>query len=229
MHIHILQHVSFEGPGFVATWANTYAHKLTTTRLYAGEVLPEHNQYDRLIVMGGPMNIYEYAEYPWLKSEKRFIREAIDQGKTIVGICLGAQLLADVLGAKVYAGPKKEIGWFPITLTSKGRASRFFAGTPDHFSVLHWHGDTFDLPDDCVHLASSAVCTNQAFIFDNRVLGLQFHCEATSSSLAALLDHCEHELEPADYVQTRYAIEQGGSANIPFLHGVMKTFLEQLP
>ena len=132
-----------------------------------------------MIVMGGPMNIYEEKKYPWLLREKCFIEDATKTGKVVIGICLGAQIIADVLGANVYAGEHKEIGWFPIFRTKEAGESIVFRDFPSELEVFHWHGDSFDLPSGCIRLAESAACPNQAFIYDERVVGLQFHLEVT--------------------------------------------------
>ncbi len=133
------------------------------------------------------MNVYEEAEYPWLAAEKAFIAAAIGAGKPVLGICLGAQLIAAVLGGTVSKGPQPEIGWYPVELTPAGRELPLFAGFPDRFTALHWHGDTFSIPPGATHVASSAACANQAFAYDGgRVVGLQFHLEETRESLAQL-------------------------------------------
>lgn len=229
MRLHILQHVAFEGPGHIAEWAHKHEHALSSTHLYQGETLPAHDQYDRLVIMGGPMNIHEHNEYPWLEQEKTFIKGAVDQEKTVLGICLGAQLLADILGAEVSPGQEKEIGFFPIKLNETGKNIPLFAGFPECFEVLHWHGDTFSIPDQALHFASSEACQNQAFLFNNRVLGLQFHFESTEASLQALLNNCEHELVPASYVQNRQQIEMLAMRNFNQLHSLLESILDRLP
>ncbi len=201
MHIHYLQHVPFEGLGSIQTWAIDHGHSLSATRFYQNDPLPELKDFDWLIVMGGPMNIYEEEKYRWLKTEKAFIKEAITANKTVIGICLGAQLIADVLGAKVYQGKHKEIGWFPIELTAEASNYPVFADLPQKITVFHWHGDTFDLPPGAVHLALSEGCTNQAFIYNHRVLGLQFHLESTPESLEQIITNCRDEMVPGKYVQ----------------------------
>lgn len=202
MRIHYLQHVSFEGPGIIADYCRLNGHILTATRLYEGELLPDVNEIDLLVIMGGPMNIFEEGKYPWLRGEKQFLREAIDLGKTVLGICLGAQLLADVLGARVFSGDFKEIGWFPITLTDEGRKEEVSVFFQEYLPVFHWHGDTFTMPEGAVHLAKSEGCQNQAFIFNERVLALQFHLESTQESISSLIDNCADEIVEAKYIQS---------------------------
>ena len=202
MRIHYLQHVSFEGPGIIADYARSNGHTLTATRLFDGESLPDVNEVDLLVVMGGPMNIYEEDKYPWLAGEKQFIRYAIDAGKAVLGICLGAQLIADVLGSRVFPGNFKEIGWFPISLTHEARQTDILIHFPENFSVFHWHGDTFAIPQGAVHLARSEGCQNQAFIYNERVLALQFHLESTPESIGALIENCADEIVGGEYIQS---------------------------
>lgn len=202
MRIHYFQHVPFEGLASIERWARFKEHTLTVTKFYKNNRLPEIEEIDWLIVLGGPMNIYEEDKYPWLTAEKTFIRKAVESNKTVVGICLGAQLIADVLGAKVYPGKYKEIGWFPIRLTQEARQSNIFGFLPEQFNVFHWHGDTFDLPAGAVHLARSAGCENQAFVYNECILGLQFHLESTEQSIRQIVRNCENELIQAPYVQS---------------------------
>lgn len=229
MQIHVVQHVPFEGPASFADWALDRRHQLTTTRLYQGDALPEiDDSWDWLLVMGGPMNVYEEARYPWLAAEKAFIGRAIAAGKTVIGVCLGAQLIAAALGARVRRAIEKEIGWFPVDLTRQGRDSLFGDVLPERFVAFHWHGDTFDIPAGAPPLASSAVCPNQAFLYQGRVLGLQLHMEVTPESVAHLLAHCGDELVPGRYVQTAAAI-QAGAAHCMRLKELLWRLIDRLP
>ncbi len=229
MRIHVLQHVPFEGPGHIAQWVADHGHSLTITRFFANENLPHPHDFDRLMIMGGPMNIYEEKRFPWLIREKVLIREAIDSGKSVVGICLGAQLLADVLGSPVYAGPEKEIGWFPITLTEAGQKSDLLRGLPNEGTVFHWHGDTFDLPPGAVPLAESPACRQQAFLYDNRILGLQFHLESTPDTVQQILAHCRHELVAGRFIQTEAEIVAASPALYLKINNLLVTLLTRLP
>lgn len=201
MKIHYLQHVPFETPASIETWALEHKHDLSATRFYADESLPLVEDIDWLVVMGGPMNIYEESQYTWLTQEKRFIEQAITANKTVIGICLGSQLIADVLGSQVYRGEYKEIGWFPIQLTKEAQNSTLFGRLPQRFTVFHWHGDTFDLPPGATRLAYSEVCKNQAFIYNQRVLGLQFHLESTQESVSQIITNCGNEIVEDKYIQ----------------------------
>ena len=200
MKVHSLEHQSYEGPGRIADWVRARGHVLTRTALYAGEVPPPLAGFDLLVVMGGSMNIYAHREHPWLVAEKRFLGEVIAAGKPVLGICLGAQLLADVLGGKVFQNAEKEIGWWPVRVFDR-RAP--FAAFPETLTVMHWHGDTFSLPPGARAVADSEGCAQQAFVHGERVVGLQFHLEQGPVAVAELAEACAAELVPARYVQTR--------------------------
>jgi len=179
MRVHWLQHAAHEGLGCIEPWLRERGHALRGTRLHAGESLPAPADFDWLIVMGGPMNIYEHERHPWLVPEKALIRDACVNNKKVLGICLGAQLAADVLGGKVTRNHHEEIGWFDVTLNAIGHKSRLFTGFPDRFQAFHWHGDTFEIPPGALHLMSSEACRNQAFSWHDRVVGIQYHLELT--------------------------------------------------
>lgn len=200
MRIHWLQHADFEDLGVIAPWLAQHGHSVHGTCLYAGEALPEAAGFDALIVMGGPMNIYEHAAHPWLPAEKRLIAAAVEAGRRVLGICLGAQLLADALGGPVRRNEHSEIGWFEVQLTPEGRQSPLLGGLPQNFKAFHWHGDTYALPPGAQHLATSAGCAQQAFSFGERLLGLQFHLEATYANAAEWFRH--ESPAPGEYVQS---------------------------
>ena len=202
MNIHILQHVPFEGPGSIESWAITHGHSITTTRLYAADQFPPLERFDMLVIMGGPMSIHDEFDYTWLKAEKWFIKQVIDSGKPILGICLGAQLLAESLGAEVYPGKEKEIGWFPITLDQAFADSDFGQRFPEQAEVFHWHGETFTLPDESVRIAYSEACENQGFIYNDHVIALQFHLETTHVSADSIIANSRDELVEGKYIQT---------------------------
>ncbi|MEE9351633.1 MAG: type 1 glutamine amidotransferase [Thiotrichaceae bacterium] len=202
MRIHHLQHVPFEGLSSMEPVLKAKGHQLTSTHLYDNQALPSIDDIDWLIVMGGPMGIYDEAIYPWLDAEKKFIKQAIDSGKKVLGICLGAQMIADVLGAKVYKGKHKEIGWFDIMCSRGVKDTLLSSVIPEKTTVFHWHGDTFDIPEGAVALAASEACKNQGFIYDDRVIAFQFHLETTLESATALIENCGNELDGSKYVQT---------------------------
>jgi GMP synthase-like glutamine amidotransferase len=203
MRIACVTHVPFEGPDSIAEWADLRGHTLRRIAAVT-EAWPEAGDFDMLVVMGGPMGVYDVVENPWLVSERAFLTSAIEAGKLVLGVCLGSQMLADALGGSVHAGESKEIGWFPVHRTETGDASALFSAWPDESVVAHWHGDTFELPPPMLPALSSALTPNQAFeALDGRVVGLQFHLEWTPGSLATLIDECGDEIrEGGSWVQS---------------------------
>ena len=206
MRIHSLQHVPFEDIGSMASDFAARGYSVTSTHWYRGDTAPTLDSFDALIVMGGPMGIYDEAIYPWLADEKALIKSAIDAGKILLGICLGAQLIADVLGGKVTRNAYKEIGWLPLQITPVAAIhplAQVFTRYPE---VFHWHGDTFALPPGALHLASSQGCANQAYVFQERVYGFQFHLETTPASAQALIEHCSEDIDGSRYTQSAQMI-----------------------
>lgn len=188
MNLRCLQHVPYEPPANIAAWARDRGHELATTRLYADDKLPSVDDYDWLVVMGGPMSVHDEDEHSWLADEKRLLRETVEAGKPVLGVCLGAQLLAEALGAEVDENDEEEIGWFPVSVeNSEGTP---FDVLPEEFDVFHWHGDTFGVPDKARRTATSGACANQAFV-RGKAVGLQFHLEATRASVESLVDASE--------------------------------------
>ena len=147
------------------------------------------------------MGVYDEISYPWLGKEKSLIHKSIESGKVVLGICLGAQLIADVLGAAVFKNNYREIGWFPIERKIDPDKSKIADAFPKKADVFHWHGDCFDLPKGAQRLASSEACQNQGFIVEDRVLGLQFHLETTPAAAALLIENCRDELDNSKFVQ----------------------------
>ncbi len=196
INIHIIQHVEFEGPGIIKDWAEENGHNLTYTHIYNHENFPEVGSFDFLVIMGGPMSVNDTSAYYWIEPEKQFIRACIERGKPILGICLGAQFIAAALGARVYRGPEKEIGWFPVQFhTSWNEIS------PRELTVFHWHSDTFDIPEGANYLAGSQVVPNQGFIYKDNVFALQFHLEVKEGPVEALIENCSDDLTDDPYVQ----------------------------
>lgn len=223
----ILQHVPFEDAGHITEWLERNHHEVTVAHLYKNDGgLTRSAWFDCLIIMGGPMNVYEEELYPWLATEKNLIKEAIETGKAVLGICLGAQLIASVLGATVRKNPHKEIGWFPCKLTHEGCRSFLFSKFPKNFEALHWHGDTFDLPDGALLIASSDACVHQAFVYKERVVGLQFHLESTGLSIERLIDNCKSELIAGKFIQTIDDLRQ--KHFLPQAHTLMESLLEAM-
>jgi GMP synthase-like glutamine amidotransferase len=225
MRVHFLQHVPFEGLGSIEPWLRSRGASLTTTRLFLGESLPAVGQIDFLIAMGGPMSVNDELQLPWLKPEKEFIREIVLRDTPVLGVCLGAQLLASALGARVYPNLLKEIGWFPIqAVPTAGDTFKF----PTECNAFHWHGETFDLPEDTVRLVRSSACENQAFQLKRNVIGLQFHLETTPAGTRSLIKNCRKELIPGPYVQSEAELRATPIESYTAINCLMNTVLAYL-
>lgn len=206
MKIHYLQHVPFEDLGVMEPIFIDSGHQLASTKFYKPYTVPSIHDFDCLIVMGGPMGVNDEAVYPWLHHEKKLIEDAIMNNKTVLGICLGAQLIAQVLGAKVYKNNYREIGWFDIERSNEIDKTILADVFPQRARVFHWHGDTFDIPKKAVRIAKSEACLNQGFIFEDRVIGFQFHLESTPQTVKNLILNCRDEIDGSKHVQSESKI-----------------------
>jgi len=231
MRVHYLQHVPFEGLGSIGPWLQAAGHAATRWPLYESPALPAPSAFDALIALGGPMSVNDESQFPWLAPEKALVREAALAGKPILGICLGAQLLANSLGARVYRNPVKEIGWFPVepapisaAMGSRGGLFSF----PAPIVAFHWHGETFDLPAGAAPLARNGACENQAFQLGRRAIGLQFHLETTPDSIRDLIAHCGDELVAGPGIQGPEAMLAPGPSAFAGLNGEMGRVLDFL-
>ena len=228
MKIHYLQHVPFEGLVYIESWLRKNKVAVSGTRFFKKADLPKTEEVDGLIVLGGPMSVNDIAAYPWLEQETRFIAEMIALGKPVLGICLGAQLIAKAAGAEVYKNPESEIGWFPISWFHASMQGLPELTLPEWMQVFQWHGETFDLPDGAIHLATGRACANQAFLLKERVLGLQFHLEVTPEGVEALIAQCGSDLKSGGrYVQTQCEILRG-YLDFHHLHTHMGKILDAL-
>ena len=226
--VHWFQHVPFEGLGSIGPWLEKRGAQVSSTAFWKGEMPPSVENFDGLIVMGGPMSVHDEAAHPWLRAEKEAIRQAIAQGKVVLGICLGAQLIAEVLGGEVMRNPEREIGWFPIERTLDAAAHPLGAILPHQEPVFHWHGETFSIPAGATLLSRSTACAHQAFAMGDRVLGLQFHLETTAESAVAMVEHGAADLAPGAYVQTAAEIT-GSTAPYARINDAMARLLDSLP
>ena len=226
MRTHYLQHVPFEGLGSIEPWLRASGYEITNTLFIESTRLPDPNEVDLLVVMGGPMSVNDEGECPWLVEEKQFIRGCIQAGKSVFGVCLGAQLIASAMGARVYRNRVKEIGWFPVqgVPSIDGMTFRF----PPLVEVFHWHGETFDLPPGAVRIARSQGCENQAFQFGRSVIGSQFHLETTPESAREIVSHCRAELLPSEYVQSETAILAAAPEKYRAINNLMVELLSYL-
>lgn len=229
MKVHFFQHVEFEGLGNIANWVERHRHTLTGTRFYLGERPPALDDIELLIIMGGPMSVNDEALMPWMREEKEAIAEAIALGKKILGVCLGAQLIADVLGAKVIRAPHKEVGWFPVALTPEGQRSRVTSFLPDSFIAMHWHGEMFGIPAEAKLLASTPGCPNQAFSYgeNERIVGLQFHLDLRPDGVQALARNCASDLAPGEFIQSEAQMMQAAE-NFGQIEEFMAQLLDQM-
>lgn len=225
MHAHYLQHVPFEGLGSIEDWLLRAGYLISSTQFHQADDLPVIDNIDLLIVMGGPMSVNDIDEYPWLTEEKRYIQEVILAGKPVLGICLGAQLIASSMGAEIFNNPEKEIGWFPVkAVKSENKTFQF----PGEIEVFHWHGETFSLPSGAVRIAENECCKNQAFQLGDRVIGLQFHLETTPTSAQAIVANCKDELVDGQYIQTEVEILSTPDERYRSINSLMESVLEYL-
>ena len=223
MRAHYLQHVPFEGLGSIEPWFEAAGYEITHTRFFESTRLPSVDDVQFLVVMGGPMSVNDEDRFPWLVAEKQFIRRAVGSGKPVLGVCLGAQLIASALGARVYPHHCKEIGWFPVSAVAADGSGLFCF--PPQLDAFHWHGETFDLPSGAVRLARSEGCENQAFQLGRCVIGLQFHLETTPATARELVANGRDELSPGRYVQSETEILQAAGGRYRSINHLMSEIL----
>ena len=185
----IIKHIDIEGPGTLGDFLIRKGKAFRVVELGAGQQLPSDlKDINAVVVLGGPMNVYEEDRYPFLKNENDFIRRVLDAKIPYFGICLGSQLLAKAAGAKVVKSPVKEIGWYKVALTTDGKIDPLLTGFKDDEEIYHWHGDMFEIPTNGVLLASGSGCPHQAFRVGENAYGFQFHMEVTDKSIKEWCD-----------------------------------------
>ena len=224
MHIHYLKHVPFEGLGSMENVFVKRGCRLSRTCMYEGQPFPSIHDIDALIVMGGPMGVGDDDEYPWLTLEKEFIESMIKRNVPVMGVCLGAQLIANVLGAAVLKNAYEEIGWFPVNRTS-GLLDNRVNDLPASFDALHWHGDTFDIPKGAINFLSSAGCANQGFVYGDSILALQFHLEMLPSHVQAIYQECGNPEKSGTYVSSLEGMV-GSTEKFQQASKILEEFLE---
>lgn len=228
MRIHFLQNASFERPGYLENLIRGNGYYSTCTPLFRSTETPDIHSFDLLIILGGPMNVYQEKEFPYLIEEKKFIEKSINAGKKVLGICLGAQLIATVLGARVTTNLVKEIGWFPVRLSDDYKRHRLLKNIPAEFVPMHWHGDTFQIPSGAKRIASNEACQNQGFIYDERVMGLQFHLETSSESLEEMVKNCHGELIDGKFIQKEADLISGARQFMSSANRIMEQLFKAL-
>ena len=208
MRLHLLEHDPIGiRQNNITTWAGKKGYAVEWTDVFKGAKLPSQMDFDWLIVLGGSQHVWEEQQHPWLAAEKGFISEALSKDKIILGICLGAQLLAEALGGRVFSNENEEIGWYGVTVSDEGKGSFLLKNVPRTFLTFHWHSDHFTLPPGCTRLAFSEPTANQAYIAKNsRVAGLQFHPEYTIELIRYFAIEDGHEWQKDRYVAGKEAV-----------------------
>lgn len=228
----MLQHIVCEPPGVYEDVLLERGAAIHRVELDEGEPLPDWREFDAIVAMGGPMSVNDDAELPWLTREKEAIGEAVRAGKPFWGACLGVQLLAASLGARVYAGPRPEVGLMPVALTDEALSDPVFAGRPRELLTLQWHGDTFDLPDGAVRLAGSPACPNQAFRWGSHAYGVQFHLEVSVemarewAEVPAYAESLDRVLGPGSLPRLITELEERSGEILEHGHGMFSRWLD---
>jgi len=208
MHIHYFQHNHFEELGYIGDWAQSHNHTTSVTRFDLKPELPSIDDFDWLVVMGGAVGVYDSDQYPWILSEIEFIKEAIHSGKIVIGVCLGSQMIASALGARVYKNAEPEIGFWPVFFLKDAQQDSVFRHFPTELNVMHFHFDTFDLPEGAVAMAESTITPVQAFRYGNNVFAFQFHPELTKLNTPIFIRELAAEIVPGHWVQNPHKMLQ---------------------
>lgn len=224
MIIQAIIHADHEPLDTVGIWAEKRGHFINVARPYAGEKLPSPQEFDMLVIMGGPQCAYELDIFPYLLDEIALIQAAIKENKAVLGICLGAQLIGAALGARALTSPEREIGIFPVMLLPESQEDPIFKGFSHEFDVMHWHNDMAGLPEGATVLGYSAGCPHQIIRFKKRVYGLQCHFEMSFEVAKKLIEHCPEDLKPAPFTQNK---EQILAADFGTFNGMMMTILDR--
>jgi GMP synthase-like glutamine amidotransferase len=202
--IFILKHIGIEGPGTLGNFLRQARWDVRVVQLQNGEPLPALSDCEAVISLGGPMNVYQTDKFPFLEQEEEFLRKALQDQIPILGICLGAQILAKAAGARVRAAKQKEIGWFTVSLTEEGKHDGLFRGIKDDLKVFQWHEDTFDIPNNANLLATADTCKNQALRIGRCAWGVQFHPEMTADMIKEWVDFYQPDLDRREILSDYY-------------------------
>jgi GMP synthase (glutamine-hydrolysing) len=202
MKILFVIHAAFERPGCIESWAKKHGHQTQEVNPYKGEKLPDIKDFDFLVVMGGPQSPLKIDKAPYLADEIKLIKQAVKEKKRILGVCLGAQLIGEALGAKTEQSPSREIGVYPIELLDGAKYDPIFQRFPESFDVMHWHSDMPGIPEGAVLLARSEGCPRQAFSYGDRIYGFQCHFELTQELVKGMIENCSDDLKAGTYVRT---------------------------
>lgn len=227
-NILVVQHVPHENPGIIGPAVERGGYRADYIRVYETHAMPRTIEgYSALIVLGGPMGVYEQETYPFIKGELKLIESALKTNTPALGVCLGAQMMAKAAGAKVYKGKSKEIGWYGVSLTEEGVDDRLFMGLSDEFTVFQWHGDTFDIPGNASRIASSELFENQVVRIGSRAYGIQFHLEVTEKMIKEWIEVNRDELKGLKGVIDPKKIIRETAENITGLHAYGRTVIER--
>lgn len=228
MRIHFLEHETYEGDTNIDLWAQKNNFELNRTFLFKNVSFPSMDEYDLLVVTGSLVHVWEVDKHAWLAPEKDYIKKAVQKGKVILGLCFGAQLLAEALGSRVFVNNHTEIGWHNIQLTSAGLDNSIFQNLPEEFMSFHWHSAHFSLPPGCSRLAFSRASENQAFVCDSApLIGLQFHPEFTLDLIRRYLGEYGEGWPEGPYVEPLKSVMEQ-TESIPDTYWLMEKILDNI-
>ena len=226
MIIHLLEHDTYAGATNIDLWAQQNGHQVERSFLCDNAAMPNPNTFDRLVVTGCFGHAWDEENLPWLRPEKDFVRMILERGIPVLGLCFGAQVLAEILGGRVFINEQPEIGWHEVRLTADGVESDLFESVPELFTSFHWHNDHYSLPAECIRLAESDVSPNQAFVSTKYpAAGIQFHPEYTLDLVQTYAREHGHEWTPGSYVMSRSEVLDQAS-RLPETYWLMETIFE---